>query len=58
MIFRYIPLENTTTTGVILCEQVKSLDIENRGYKVVETVSENILNKVLEILYLEFEKID
>lgn len=33
----HIPLdERTKTTGVILCEHIKALDIEARGYTVIE----------------------
>lgn len=37
----------TRTQGVILCHQVKSLDIKARGGKYVETVPDYIIDDVL-----------
>lgn len=35
----HVPLDSRTqTTGVILCEQLRSLDIEARGYHFIEMV--------------------
>ena len=47
--------ENTSTTGVILCEHIRSLDINYRGYKVVENVPKHILEKVISIINAEIE---
>lgn len=41
--------EKTKTTGVIMCEQAKSLDIIARGASFVEKSSQNILDEVLDI---------
>jgi len=41
--------ERTTTTGVIMCEQAKSLDIEARNATFFEKVPANILEEVLDI---------
>ncbi len=46
---------NTKTHGFILCEHIKSLDIEARGYKVVEQVSKEILQEVINIVFAEIE---
>ena len=43
----HVPLDGRTrTTGVILCEHVKALDIEAWGYKVVERALSDILARV------------
>lgn len=42
--------ERTKTTGVILCEHVRTLDIEARWYKKIEVLPNDILKNVLEIL--------
>lgn len=47
----HIPLdERTKTTGVILCEHIRTLDIEARGYKVVERLPEDLLEKTLSVI--------
>lgn len=47
----HIPLdERTKTTGVILCEHIRTLDIEARGYKVVERLPEDLLEKTLNVI--------
>ncbi|MCF0141344.1 MAG: type II toxin-antitoxin system PemK/MazF family toxin [Mogibacterium sp.] len=52
----HIELDSRTrTTGVIMCEQIKSLDIEARGYEIVEQVPDDILSKVLEYINAEFK---
>ena len=54
----HIPLdERTRTTGVILCEHVKTLDLNARGYKFVEKIPNDILADVIDILYAEIERI-
>ena len=49
---RFFPLhvaldDRTKTTGEILCEQVKSVDINARPYSIVEHLPGDILEKVL-----------
>lgn len=44
--------EENNTTGVILCEQVKSLDYETRNASFVEVVPDDILGDVLERIRL------
>lgn len=54
----HIPLdERTKTTGVILCEHIKSLDLNNKKYQVIETLPADIIEKVIDIVYSEIEKI-
>lgn len=53
----HVPLdERTVTTGVILCEHVRSLDIQARGYTVVEELPLDLLEKVLEVIQAQFER--
>ena len=54
----HMPLDDRTeTTGVILCEHVKTLDLNARGYKFVEKLPSDILSKVIDILYAQVEEI-
>ena len=55
----HIPLDKRTKTkGVILCEHVKSLDLKNRKYEVIEKLPQDILENIINIVYAEIEKID
>lgn len=52
----HIPLDNrTSTTGVILCEHIRALDLNARDFKVIEKLPEDILQNVLDILFSEIE---
>lgn len=52
----HIPLdERTSTTGVILCQHVKSLDLKSRTYQVVETLPPDILQTVIDVVFSEVE---
>lgn len=52
----HIPLDDRTeTTGVILCEHVRTLDLESRPYKYVEDVPQDILEQVCNIIFSEVE---
>lgn len=46
--------EQTTTTGSILCQHVKSLDLEARDAVYVEQLSPALLQEVLDIIHGEF----
>lgn len=51
----HIPLDNRLrTTGVILCEHVRTLDINSRGYEVKEELPQDLLDRVLMIVKNEF----
>lgn len=51
----HIPLDNRLrTTGVILCEHVRTLDINSRGYEVKEELPQDLLERVLMIVKNEF----
>ena len=47
--------DSTNTTGVILCEHLRSVDLSDRGYAVVESVPDEILRKVLSVIQAEIE---
>ena len=52
----HIPLDKRTqTTGVILCEHIKALDLNSRKYQVLEELPEDILENVIDIVYSEIE---
>lgn len=55
----HVPLDHRTqTTGVILCEQLRSLDIEAYGYHFIEMVPGDILENVIDIVFAEIEILD
>jgi len=37
-------------TGIIMCEQVKVLDVQSRNYGKFDDISEKLLNEVLDIV--------
>lgn len=47
--------ERTVTSGVVLCDHVKSLDVNNRTYKLVETVPKDILENIVDKVFAEIE---
>jgi mRNA interferase MazF len=54
----HVPLDNRTkTTGVILCEHIKAIDLNKRKYQIVETIPNDILENVIDIVYSEIERI-
>lgn len=54
----HIPLDDRTeTTGVILCEHIKALDLNARGYRVVEALPKDLLSKVIGVVFSEIEEL-
>jgi len=52
----HVPLgEQTKTTGVIMCEQVKALDLKARGTSFIEKAPRQICEEVFDILYGSIE---
>ena len=51
--------DKTKTTGVILCDQARTLDIKARNYECIENIPEEILSEVVDIIFgfIEKEKI-
>lgn len=55
----HVPLDTRTkTTGVILCEHIKALDLNSRTYQVIENLPKDILQNVIDIVYSEIEQIE
>lgn len=48
--------ENTKTTGVVLCEHVKALDLIARKAEFKERITNEILDEVLDIIYGSIER--
>lgn len=52
----HIPLDDrTNTTGVILCEHIRALDLQNRQYQYLEDIPQDILEDVVNIIFSEVE---
>lgn len=52
----HVPLdERTVTTGVILCEQIRALDLSARPYAEIEMLPEDLLETVIHIIEAEIE---
>ena len=55
----HIPLDNRTkTTGVILCEHIKALDLNSKTIQIEEKLPDDILQNVIDIVYAEIEQIN
>ena len=50
--------KRTKTTGVILCDQTRTLDISARNYEFIETVPDDILFEAVDIIngFIEIQK--
>lgn len=52
----HVPLDSRTeTTGVILCEHLKSLDLNAREHVLIEKCPDDILEKVVNIIFSQVE---
>lgn len=52
----HIPLDDrTVTTGVILCEHIKALDLHSRPYRVVESLPADLLQQAVDLVFAEIE---
>lgn len=47
--------ERTKTTGLILCDQIKTLDLTARTFHEEELLPKDILKSVLDIIFAEIE---
>lgn len=53
----HVPLDDRTeTTGVVLCEHIKTLDLKARAFRVVERVPDDVLDEVIAVVFSEIEK--
>lgn len=50
--------ERTMTTGVILCEYVRTLDLNARPNRFVEKLPDDILERVIDTIFAETEILD
>jgi len=48
--------DKTKTKGVVLCDQVKTMDIKIRNYNYLESIPEDVLENVLNIVLSLIEK--
>jgi mRNA interferase MazF len=53
----HVPLAGLATTGFVMCDQIKAVDIKARGYRTVETVDAETLWEVTDIIcgFVEIE---
>lgn len=52
----HVPLDDrTSTSGFILCQHVKALDLKARNYKVIEKLPKDILKNIVDIVFSEIE---
>ena len=52
----HIPLDNRTqTTGVILCEHTRTLDLSARKHTFIEAIPKDILQTVIDTVFAEIE---
>ena len=46
----HVRLEGLTTTGFVMCDQIKAIDVKAREYKSVETVDDETLWEITDII--------
>ncbi|MBQ1843573.1 MAG: type II toxin-antitoxin system PemK/MazF family toxin [Lachnospiraceae bacterium] len=46
--------DSLKTDGMVLCDQMKCLDINEREYRFIESVSKDYLEEVLELIHKLF----
>jgi mRNA interferase MazF len=52
----HVPLDDrTTTTGFVLCQHIKAIDLNARGYTLVERIPDDLLNEIIAIVFSEIE---
>ena len=53
----HVPLENLITTGFVMCDQIKAVDLKARDYKIIETIDDDTLWEVIDIIcgFVEIE---
>ncbi len=54
----HIPLPNgLASTGVVLCEHIRTLDLNARQYNFIESVSTDFLQRIIDVISAEVEVI-
>ena len=51
----YIPLNGTTTIGMVMLDQLVTIDYNARGFEYIESVPSDILKNLLQIVPLVFQ---
>ena len=46
----HVRLEGLTTTGYVMCDQVRAVDLRARDYIIIETIDDDVLWEVCDIL--------
>jgi len=46
----HVELKNMQTTGYVMCDQIRAIDIRARNYKIVESVDEDTLWEICDII--------
>jgi len=46
----HVKLAGLTTTGFVMCDQIRSIDLRARTYRVIETVDEDTLWEICDIV--------
>lgn len=53
----HIPLdERTKTTGTVLCEHIRAIDLEARPQIFIEKIPDDILENIIDVVFAEIEK--
>jgi mRNA interferase MazF len=51
----YIPLEDAESTGVVMLDQLVTIDYNARQFRYIETVSDSFLTRLLDTIVLVFQ---
>ena len=55
----HVALDNrTVTTGYVLCEQIKSVDLGARPYQYIESIPDELLDDIVEVIFAEIGIVD
>lgn len=52
----YVPLDGTASTGMVLLDQLVTIDYNARNYRYVEDIPDDLLEKLLARVKVLFEK--
>lgn len=50
--------DRTKTTGVVLCEHLKAVDLKSRQYSFIEKMPDDLLDEIIAIVFSEIERVD
>jgi len=46
----HVPLKGLITTGFVMCDQIKAVDLKARDYKIIEAIDDDTLWEVIDII--------